>query len=125
MYMALRDSIKYCYSVNEPGELYDLRQDPGEERNRIDDPELAPAREKLLREIQRRVDIEEMERRIAEYNTQRDTVASALNQSNTHVASTRRRIAQFRKACDEPWWDGGVYMAQSEPAAINPMADDD
>jgi len=114
MYMALRDSIKYCHSVNEPGELYDLRQDPGEERNRIDDPELAPAREKLLCEIQQRVDIEEMERRIAEYNAQRDTVASALNRSDTHAASTRHRIAQFREACDEPWWDGGIYTAQSE-----------
>lgn len=124
MYMALRDSIKYCHYVNEPDELYDLRRDPGEERNRIDDPEVAPAREELLREIQRRVDIQDTERRIAEYNAQRDTVANALNQSDIHVASTRRRIARFREACNEPWWDGGAYMAQSEPASINPQADE-
>jgi choline-sulfatase len=124
MYMALRDSIKYCHYINEPGELYDLRTDPGEGYNRIDDPELAPAREELLGEIQRRVDIQGTELRIAEYNTRRDTVARALNESETHAALTRRRIAQFREEYDEPWWDGGAYMAQSESASINPLADD-
>jgi arylsulfatase A-like enzyme len=34
--------FKYVRRLYEPDELYDLRNDPGELRNRIDDPSLAP-----------------------------------------------------------------------------------
>ena len=45
------------YSDEAWGELYDLTNDPHEWDNRFDDPDLAPVRERLLREI-----LEDMER---------------------------------------------------------------
>jgi len=39
--------FKYVRRLYESGELYDLRADPGELHNRIDDPDLAPVLARL------------------------------------------------------------------------------
>ena len=123
IYMALRSGIKYCHCLKEPCELYDLEQDPDELCNRVDDPAYADVKDALLGEIRQRVDMEACERRIEEYNAQRDTVHQALTNSEAHSGQARRRIADFRAERNEPWWDGGAYMAQWEPASINPKAE--
>jgi len=123
MYMALRGNIKYCHYLKEPCELYDLEQDPGEKDNRIDDPAYAEAKEALLGEIRQRVDIEGLERHIGEYNVQRETIYTALIESEANARVVREHIAALREARDEPWWDGGAHMAQYEPTCINPRAE--
>jgi len=123
MYMAMRGQLKYCHYLREPCELYDLSSDPGECRNLVEDPAYAAARDELLGDIQRRVDIEALERRIAEHNAQRDTVAKAIERSEILAAAIRHRIAAFRNERDEPWWDGGKYIGQWDPPALNPWTD--
>ena len=45
--MIRTDRYKYNFNEGTLGELYDLEQDPGELRNRIDDPSMAAVRRRL------------------------------------------------------------------------------
>lgn len=124
LYMTLVNDFKYCHNVNEPDELYDLRTDPQEVDNRIDDPACAAAREACMTELRRIVDVDRMEARIAEHNRQRAAVARSIERSDFLAARTHEQIEAFRAALDEPWWDGGKYMAQYEPQSINTSSQD-
>lgn len=119
MYMALRGSAKYCHYLKEPDEFYDRDTDPYEEHDRSDDPDCADIRQSLLTEIHARVEPQHLESRIAAYNAQRDAVYQALVENETHAGRIRRHIQQFREALDEPWWDGGAYMAKYQAPALN------
>jgi choline-sulfatase len=114
MYMAVRGDFKYCHYLLEPGELYNLSEDPGETDNLIGDPLYEPVRAELEAEIRARVDIEAFAARILEYNRQRQAVAEGIAASPVVRADSRRRIDEFRERWDEPWWDGGEFMAQFE-----------
>jgi arylsulfatase A-like enzyme len=49
--MARDSRYKLVLRANGPNELYDLDNDPGEQNNRVDDPEFIGARGDLTREL--------------------------------------------------------------------------
>lgn len=115
MYMTIKDDYKYCHYLLEPGELYNLSDDPCEERNLIDRPELASVRAELEEELRRHVDVERTAERIQEYNKQRQACCDAMAASRDVQQFNQDYIAWSRSRLNDPWHDAGMYCARWEP----------
>ena len=113
-YMVIKGDYKYCRYLLEPCELYNLAEDPAEERDLGDAPELAEVRADLEQEIRRRVDIEAVAERIREYNVQRQATADAMAASALMQKWNQDYIAWRRREENDPCWDGGAYAARWE-----------
>ena len=114
-YMIIKGDSKYCHYLLEPGELYNLADDPAEENNLIDDPACAAIRADLEAEIRKRVDIERMKQLIEEYNLQRQACVEGMAASPSIRTFNLDFIAAHRAQFDAPFDDGGKHAAQWEP----------
>jgi len=114
MYMAIEGDHKYCHHLLEPGELYDLKDDPNEENNLFDDVAMEPVRAALESEIRNRVHIEAFAEHIRDYNAQRQTVTDAMAASPAMQRDLAAYHERFRAGLDEPWWDGGKFISRFE-----------
>lgn len=114
MYMVVTDRYKLCHYMGEADELYDLSSDPTEVHNRIDDPRYSNIRQILQEEIDARVDTQRMAKVLHEYRQQRDAIHQAIASSRVISDRIRQRNKAWRQALNEPWWDGGKYLAFSE-----------
>jgi choline-sulfatase len=117
VYMLLRGSHKYVCHEREMDELYDLASDPGETRNLIADPDYAPLLVQMRSRLAAHVDRPAVAEAIRRHNQQRDMVSRCLNANPAFIEQTRDRARQLRDGLNEPWWDGGKYIGQWDPAA--------
>ena len=115
MYMIIKGDYKYCHYLLEPGELYNLADDPAEEENLIARPDLQGVRAGLEAEMREHVNIEEMADRICEYNAQRQACSDAMAASEGQQRFNQDYIAWHRGRLDDPWYDGGKHCAKWEP----------
>ena len=111
-YMVLKGPHKYCHYLHEPCELYDLDADPAERTDLGACPESEPVRRDLRAELARILDVDAFESTVTRYNLRRQAVFAALEASPVTRAATTARLAAFRRELNEPWWDGGEYMAR-------------
>ena len=114
IYMIIKGDYKYCHYLLEPGELYNLKDDPEEKNNLIDKPEFEAVCADLEAELRKIVDIEEMEERIKGYNLQRQAIGEAFAASPILGKDVLTDIKRYRDERNEPWWDGGDYCGQWE-----------
>lgn len=113
-YMILKDRHKYCHYLQEPCELYDLAADPAELADLGARPDSEPVRRDLRAELAHILDVEAFEDTVTRYNLRRQAVYESLEASPITRAATVGRLAAFRRDLNEPWWDGGEYMAREK-----------
>ena len=101
--------------ADDEDELFDIDADPLEQHNLIRDARYAAERQRCRCALREHVDVDAVERRVAEYNAQRALTQQALNSSGRVALRARRRIDAYRDRVNEPWWDGGKYNASHEP----------
>jgi choline-sulfatase len=112
MYMLLKGDYKYCHYLAEPCELFDLSCDPEERRNLLAEEGAEEIRAEMESELRKIVDIERIEVQVKRHNRRRQAVYDGVRASDTIEAALARDIRRFREDRDEPWWDGGEYMAR-------------
>jgi choline-sulfatase len=114
MYMILKGDFKYNHYLKEPCELYNITADPQEMNNLIDDPQYADIIADARAELNKIVDIDWVERRVKEYNLQRQAIDDAFVASDVMRKRNLDFIEQHRKEMNSPWWDGGELSLQWE-----------
>ncbi len=78
--MVRRGSHKLIVSLQDPDLLYDLRDDPHELRDRSGDPGYGRVASALRAELERRLDLADIDRRVRESQSERRLVSRALQQ---------------------------------------------
>ncbi len=121
MYMTLRDGWKYCHYQCETDELYDLHRDPEETHNRIADPAAQARLHSLRADLASALDVRATERAVTTYNAQRRASHLGLISNVDLMNELAHQHRRWRDALAEPWWDGGKYIGQWEPAPVNPI----
>ena len=114
MYMVLKGDYKYNHYLKELGELYNIKDDPQENNNLIDAPDCVTIRADLEKQLRRIVDIDRLERRVKEYNLQRQAICDAFVASDIMRKRNLKFIEEFRSKSNNPWWDGGEHSLQWE-----------
>jgi len=115
MYMVIKGDHKYCHYLLEPGELYNLVEDPVEEHNLIDRPESQGVTAELEAGLRAHVNPEQLAESIREYNAQRQACCDAITASEGLQRFNQDYIAWHRARLNDPWYDGGRYCAKWEP----------
>ncbi len=91
--------------------MYDRELDPRELNNLAEDPAHAAIRQDMLARLRGIVNLEAAEGAIRDYNVRRQATFKALASSACIRRETADRIRHYREALQEPWYDGGTYMA--------------
>jgi len=112
MYMLIKGDYKYCYYPKEEGELYNLKDDPNELNNLAGNQKYEIIEEDMNREINKIVDINNVELEVSRYNMRRKAVYAGISESKIIQEDMEEYIKYFRNSRNEKWWDGGKYMAQ-------------
>ncbi len=73
-------SHKLIVSLEDPDLLYDLREDPHERHDRSGDPSYGPVAAALRGELERRLDLTDIDRRVRESQRERRLISRALQQ---------------------------------------------
>jgi len=113
-YMTIKGRHKYCQYLAEPCELYDLENDPRERSNLLEKRSHQRLQRRMQAEIGKILDVAAFEETIREYNVRRQAVVEGLSRSCAIEREAKDRIRRFRRDLNEPWWDGGEYMAREK-----------
>ncbi len=76
--MIRRGALKYIHSPADPDQLYDIGEDPDEVDNLADDPEHAPAVAAFRSEVDRRWNLQALDREVRESQRRRHILARAM-----------------------------------------------
>lgn len=113
-YMVIRGHWKYIHYPLDGDELYDMRNDPCENSNRVDDATCGERVAELREAVHRYFNVDALENTVRIYNQRREAVFRGLYSSPITRARLTSAIAAYRNKNPEPWWDGGRFIAAQE-----------
>jgi len=116
-FMLRADEFKLnVYNGDYPSELYSIVEDPRETANLSALPEYSEQMERMRRRMLEILgaDFEAVESMIRTNQSKRRFIADSVAASEIVKARLRDQIRRFREARNDPWWDGGQYMARYE-----------
>lgn len=114
MFMLKKDALKYNFYLDDPAELFDLDNDPGELKNLIENDQYATEIKKMARELREICDPEALWREYVQSNLRRKLISLTTTASIQTKQRIRDYIKQYRLEWNEPTWDDNKELFRYE-----------